>query len=136
MTQAFISLRVSENAPTSSELTIRPVTPEDHKQWLPLWNSYNAFYERSGPTALAPEITAMTWARFFDADRIEEAGIKLIKGSPIEKPATDIGSTMNHIRPDLRPIYTRKICELVRDGLALKRRSELLSAALLNERMP
>lgn len=32
-----------------------------------LWDGYNAFYGRSGPTGLAPEITAMTWARFFDA---------------------------------------------------------------------
>jgi GNAT superfamily N-acetyltransferase len=51
----------------SSELTIRAVTRGDHQQWLPLWDGYNAFYERSGPTALAPEITAMTWERFFDA---------------------------------------------------------------------
>lgn len=50
-----------------SELTIRTVTRGDHEQWLPLWDGYNAFYERSGPTALAPEITAMTWSRFFDA---------------------------------------------------------------------
>lgn len=48
-------------------VTIRPVTPDDHAQWLPLWDGYNAFYGRSGPTALAPEITAMTWSRFFDA---------------------------------------------------------------------
>ncbi len=45
---------------------IRPVTRDDHAQWLPLWNAYNAFYERVGPTALTPEITAMTWSRFFD----------------------------------------------------------------------
>ena len=51
----------------SGDVTIRPVTRQDYDQWLPLWNGYNAFYERSGPTALAPEITAMTWARFFDA---------------------------------------------------------------------
>ena len=51
----------------SSKPTIRPVTRDDYRQWLPLWDGYNAFYERSGPTALAPEITAMTWARFFDA---------------------------------------------------------------------
>ena len=49
------------------ELIIRPVARSDYAQWLPLWDGYNAFYERSGPTALAPEITAMTWARFFDA---------------------------------------------------------------------
>lgn len=49
------------------ELIIRPVARSDYEQWLPLWDGYNAFYKRSGPTALAPEITAMTWARFFDA---------------------------------------------------------------------
>lgn len=48
-------------------LTIRPVTRQDHDQWLPLWDGYNAFYGRSGPTALAPEITRVTWQRFFDA---------------------------------------------------------------------
>jgi GNAT superfamily N-acetyltransferase len=46
--------------------TIRPVRPDDHAQWLTLWDGYNAFYGRAGATALAPEITAMTWARFFD----------------------------------------------------------------------
>ena len=49
------------------ELNIRFVTRDDHAKWLPLWDGYNAFYERSGPTALKPEITAMTWSRFFDA---------------------------------------------------------------------
>ena len=51
----------------SGDLTIRFVTRQDYAQWLPLWDGYNAFYGRSGATALAPEITAMTWARFFDA---------------------------------------------------------------------
>lgn len=48
-------------------LTVRSVAQHDYDQWLPLWDGYNAFYGRSGPTALAPEITAMTWQRFFDA---------------------------------------------------------------------
>ena len=51
----------------SDDLTIRFVTPQDYDQWLPLWDGYNAFYGRSGATALPPEITRMTWARFFDA---------------------------------------------------------------------
>ena len=51
----------------SGKPTIRFVIPADYAQWLPLWEGYNAFYERSGPTALAPDITAMTWARFFDS---------------------------------------------------------------------
>lgn len=46
---------------------IRPVARKDFDQWLPLWEGYNAFYGRSGATALAPEITQMTWTRFFDA---------------------------------------------------------------------
>jgi GNAT superfamily N-acetyltransferase len=51
----------------SDDLSIRPVSRLDYDQWLPLWDGYNAFYGRSGATALSPEITAMTWARFFDA---------------------------------------------------------------------
>lgn len=50
----------------SITFTIRPVRREDYHQWLPLWHGYNAFYGRSGPTALAAEITQMTWGRFFD----------------------------------------------------------------------
>jgi GNAT superfamily N-acetyltransferase len=50
----------------SGDLSIRLVRREDFDQWLPLWDGYNAFYGRSGATALSPEITRMTWARFFD----------------------------------------------------------------------
>jgi GNAT superfamily N-acetyltransferase len=51
----------------SSDLTIRSVTRQDYDRWLPLWEGYNAFYGRAGATALPDEITAMTWARLFDA---------------------------------------------------------------------
>jgi GNAT superfamily N-acetyltransferase len=50
-----------------TDLSIRLVNHLDYDQWLPLWNGYNAFYGRSGPTALPTEITQITWARFFDA---------------------------------------------------------------------
>ena len=46
---------------------VRPVRPEDYDSWLPLWEGYNAFYGRSGPTALPAAVTQTTWARFFDA---------------------------------------------------------------------
>lgn len=49
-------------------LTVRPARFADYDQWLPLWDGYNAFYGRSGETALPAEITATTWARFFDED--------------------------------------------------------------------
>lgn len=50
----------------STDLSIRPVTRQDYEQWLPLWEGYNAFYGRSGATALSPDITHTTWERFFD----------------------------------------------------------------------
>ena len=52
----------------ADDLIIRPIARDDHDQWLPLWDGYNAFYGRAGDTALDPAITATTWARFFDAD--------------------------------------------------------------------
>lgn len=51
----------------TDDMTIRSVMPDDYARWLPLWDGYNAFYGRSGPTALPRDVTAMTWSRFFDA---------------------------------------------------------------------
>jgi GNAT superfamily N-acetyltransferase len=50
----------------SDNLTVRFVQRSDFDKWLPLWDGYNAFYERKGPTALPRAITDMTWQRFFD----------------------------------------------------------------------
>ena len=47
--------------------SIRPIADTDYDAWRPLWDGYNAFYGRSGPTALPEEVTAATWDRFFDA---------------------------------------------------------------------
>ena len=43
-----------------------PIAASDRAAWEPLWAGYNAFYDRAGPTALAPEITQALWQRFFD----------------------------------------------------------------------
>ncbi len=51
----------------SGSITVRPLLPSDYANWLPLWDGYNAFYGRSGDTALPEIITRTTWARFFDA---------------------------------------------------------------------
>ncbi|KRE92508.1 GNAT family acetyltransferase [Frateuria sp. Soil773] len=51
----------------SDPITIRPVRGDDFAAWKPLWDGYNAFYGRSGETALPEEITRTTWARFLDA---------------------------------------------------------------------
>jgi GNAT superfamily N-acetyltransferase len=47
-------------------IEIRSVRRDDYAAWSALWDGYNAFYGRSGKTALPPEVTQMTWARFFD----------------------------------------------------------------------
>jgi GNAT superfamily N-acetyltransferase len=47
-------------------LTIRPLHAHDRKAWQPLWDGYNAFYGRTGTTALPQEVTHSTWLRFFD----------------------------------------------------------------------
>ena len=51
---------------TRNSVVIRPVQPADFNDWLPLWDGYNAFYGRSGPTALPQDITKTTWRRFFE----------------------------------------------------------------------
>ncbi len=65
---------------SKSEFIIRFVVREDFAQWLPLWEGYNAFYGRSGATALATEITQMTWARFFDEQEPMQALVAEIDG--------------------------------------------------------
>jgi len=47
-------------------LLVRPLERNDFAAWQPLWDGYNAFYGRAGPTALDPAITQATWQRFFD----------------------------------------------------------------------
>ena len=51
----------------STPITVREARPDDFEGWLPLWDGYNAFYERVGPTAVSEAMTRLTWQRFFDA---------------------------------------------------------------------
>jgi ribosomal protein S18 acetylase RimI-like enzyme len=52
---------------TTAKIIVRPVHAQDRAAWDVLWEGYNAFYGRSGATALAAHITEATWANFFDA---------------------------------------------------------------------
>ena len=64
-----------------SAAVVRDVAPADFQNWLPLWDGYNTFYGRSGATALDPEITRTTWARFFEADEPVHALVAEWNGS-------------------------------------------------------
>jgi GNAT superfamily N-acetyltransferase len=78
----------SEKIPPStarmtSTTTVRDAAPDDYLAWRPLWDGYNAFYGRVGPTALAESVTETTWQRFLDPSEsmfalVAEDGGKLI----------------------------------------------------------
>lgn len=46
-------------------ISIRPIERSDREQWQPLWDGYNLFYERP---EFSPQVTNVTWSRFFDPD--------------------------------------------------------------------
>jgi GNAT superfamily N-acetyltransferase len=67
----------------TEDVSIRPAAHDDFDQWFDLWEGYNEFYGRVGPTALPKEITETTWARFFDPDEpvhalVAESGGRLV----------------------------------------------------------
>lgn len=66
-----------------SWMIIREPMPADYVQWLVLWNGYNAFYGREGPTGLSAEITQRTWQRFFDPDEPVHALVAELNGQLI-----------------------------------------------------
>lgn len=63
-----------------SGLLVRPIERGDHAAWRPLWDGYNAFYGRTGLTALPEPITAATWERFFAPDEPVHALVALHHG--------------------------------------------------------
>jgi GNAT superfamily N-acetyltransferase len=46
----------------------RPIERADYPGWRPLWDGYNRFYGRQGPSALPESITEATWQRFFSRE--------------------------------------------------------------------
>jgi GNAT superfamily N-acetyltransferase len=59
---------------------VRPIRRDDYAQWRPLWDGYNAFYGRSGSTALDERVTEQTWQRFFDAAESVHAFVAELDG--------------------------------------------------------
>lgn len=64
----------------SEPVQVRAVQRADFPGWKQLWDGYNAFYGRVGDTALAPDITLMTWARFFDVYEPMHALVAAVSG--------------------------------------------------------
>lgn len=47
-------------------VAIRYISETDHGQWRVLWDQYNEFYGRTGPTALSENVVQSTWRRFLE----------------------------------------------------------------------
>jgi len=62
-----------------SDVVVRPVSADDYSDWRVLWDGYNAFYGRSGDTALSEEVVHTTWTRFFDQSEPMHALVALVE---------------------------------------------------------
>jgi GNAT superfamily N-acetyltransferase len=51
-----------------ARVEVRELRAEDLTAWRPLWDGYNAFYGRSGETALSEQVVRTTWQRILDPD--------------------------------------------------------------------
>jgi GNAT superfamily N-acetyltransferase len=61
----IVSGTIGDNV-KATDIVVRDVVRADFDQWLALWEGYNVFYKRVGPTAVPMEVTRTTWSRFFD----------------------------------------------------------------------
>lgn len=61
-------------------LCVRPIERADYAGWRLLWDGYNHFYGRQGPTALSECITEATWERFFSREEPMHALIAVQDG--------------------------------------------------------
>lgn len=64
-------------------IIVRPIEIADFKPWLVLWNGYNKFYGRSGPTALPDAVTQTLWQRFFTPSEPVYALVAVMDGDVV-----------------------------------------------------
>jgi GNAT superfamily N-acetyltransferase len=68
---------------TGDSALVRLIEQRDRSAWTPLWEGYNAFYGRSGESALPGEITETTWQRFFDPSEPVFALVAEVEGKVV-----------------------------------------------------
>lgn len=63
-----------------SDIVVRPITTTDYAGWRVLWDNYNAFYGRTGTTALSEDVVQTTWTRFLDDNEPVHAVVATMQG--------------------------------------------------------
>ena len=58
---------------------IRPVEADDHSAWLPLWQTYQRFYE----TQIDEQVSAVTWQRMLDPAEPINAALAWVDGKAV-----------------------------------------------------
>ena len=62
-----------------SDIQIRPVTADDHRAWLPLWQAYLRFYK----TELAEGVSEVTWQRLLDPEEPTHSALAWVDGKAV-----------------------------------------------------
>ena len=62
-----------------SDIQIRPVTADDHRAWLPLWQAYLRFYK----TELAEGVSEVTWQRLLDPKEPTHSALAWVDGKAV-----------------------------------------------------
>ncbi|WP_263263667.1 GNAT family N-acetyltransferase [Pseudomonas sp. RIT-PI-S] len=62
-----------------SNIEIKPVQPNDHANWHPLWKAYQRFYKVDIPEA----VSEVTWQRIMDANEPINAALAWADGQPV-----------------------------------------------------
>ncbi|WP_122431477.1 GNAT family N-acetyltransferase [Pseudomonas viridiflava] len=62
-----------------SDIQIRPVTADDHHEWLPLWQAYLRFYK----TELAEGVSEVTWQRLLDPQEPTHSALAWVDGKAV-----------------------------------------------------
>ncbi|WP_288441725.1 GNAT family N-acetyltransferase [uncultured Pseudomonas sp.] len=62
-----------------ANVTLRPVSPQDHAAWLALWQNYLRFYQ----TELAEEVSLSTWQRLLDPSEPTHSTLAWVDGKAV-----------------------------------------------------
>jgi GNAT superfamily N-acetyltransferase len=87
---------------------VRELSEGDAAGWRPLWDGYNAFYGRSGETALPDEVVRTTWQRILDPSEPVHGLVAVLEGEVVGIAHFLFHRSTIHIEPScyLQDLFT------------------------------